>query len=603
VSVVLLVSLIVRSVAAVWATVLARRDRDVRMGFVALMLALMSARQTFTLVANTTARRPGAGLSFGPASEIPGLLVSVLALFAVLALARFLEEHRASLAALAESDRLLRTFADHSPDFLSLHDADGTIRWINRVDPNLTEADVLGRNAADFVAAEERDRLRGMFREAAESGAPRSFEVVVEPGASSRRMAVNVAPILSDGKVTGLVAISSDVTERRHMERLLDRSRRLDALGTLSGGVAHDFNNLLTAILGSAELARRNVERLPDSREARRIDGALGRILAASERASGLTRQLLAFGRRQTGRVVVLDPNAAIRALEDLARGMIGEAVRLEFRPGRDVANVRIDPAQFEQIVLNLLINARDAVREHGRIQVDTTVVDVDAAYVERNPEATPGRKVVMRVSDDGVGMDERTLAHVFDPFFTTKPAGTGSGLGLATVYGLVRQAGGHVEVDSRPAQGSTFRVFLPAVDRPADVEVAPVEIRDGTGEVVLLCDDDPLVREVARETLIAHGYVVVAAGGGAGAVHAARSFEGPIDVLLTDVVMPEMNGRELAERIVETRPDTRVLFMSGHDPDEARMNDVRVPVHGFLEKPFSTAELLRGIREILDRP
>jgi signal transduction histidine kinase/ActR/RegA family two-component response regulator len=371
------------------------------------------------------------------------------------------------------------------------------------------------------------------------------------------------------------------------------RSERLEALGRLTGGIVHDFNNLLFVITGQVELARRQLA--PDHPAFARLAPAL----QAAERAAALTRQLLAFGRGSDPRPRLVDLNDVVAQLGKMLQRLIGEDVELAVRAGRGLGWVEADFAETEQLVLNLALNARDAMPQGGRLVIETKRVEIAGGSA---PPVPPGRYAMLTVTDDGVGMDEETRRHIFEPFFTTKPEGAGSGLGLATVHRIVERHGGAIRVDTAPGRGTTFRVYLPCVERLAEPERPAVEpsARQGGRETVLVAEDSEAVREVTRELLEALGYTVVTAGSGEEALEAARAHHGPIDVLLTDVVMPGMRGASLARQMRAVRPGLRVLFMSGYgdgaEPGGAGERDA------VLRKPFDQDLLARALREALDQ-
>jgi two-component system, cell cycle sensor histidine kinase and response regulator CckA len=387
-----------------------------------------------------------------------------------------------------------------------------------------------------------------------------------------------------------------DVTERKTLESQLLQAQKMEALGQLAGGVAHDFNNVLTAIGGYAELLREDLA----ADDARRAD--VDEILRATERAAALTHQLLAFSRRQVLAPRVLDLNAVVEDLDKMLRRLIGEDVELRIALAPKVGTVRADPGQLEQVILNLVVNARDAMPRGGKLTIETTNAELDESYAVEHPGVTAGPHVMLAVSDTGVGMDAATQAKIFEPFFTTKERGKGTGLGLATVYGIVKQSGGHIWLYSEPGRGTTFKIYLPQVDlAPEQLAQAPAarETPRGT-ETVLLVEDDEAVRNLARKRLEALGYTVLAASGGGDAIDLAASV-GPIHLLVTDVVLPGMSGRELATRLVAARPGLRVLYTSGYTDEAVVHHGVLDPGIAFLQKPFMPAALARKVRDALE--
>ncbi len=380
--------------------------------------------------------------------------------------------------------------------------------------------------------------------------------------------------------------------EKELLEHQLARAQRLESVGRLAGGIAHDFNNLLTVIGGYAELAARKLE--PGSGTASRI----ARIRDAADRARNLVAQILAFSRRQVLKPRVLDLNEVLGELSDMLRRLIGEDVRLVVAPGPDLARVRADPAQVEQVIANLAVNARDAMPGGGTLTLETANVVLDAAYAARHAGARPGPHVMLAITDTGTGVPPEVVDRIFDPFFTTKEAGKGTGLGLSTVYGIVKQSGGSIYVYSEPGKGTTFKVYLPAVQaeaEPREREAAGAAPARGTG-TILVVEDEDAVRAFIREVLTGAGYRVLEAGNGARALETARAHEGTIDLLLTDVVMPEMGGRELHAALREERGEIGVIYMSGYTENAVHHNNILEPGLRFLEKPFTAEELLAAV-------
>src|SRR5436309_1044541 len=388
---------------------------------------------------------------------------------------------------------------------------------------------------------------------------------------------VSAGPGLMGGNVLRVLIVEDSDTDAELTVRALRQA----------GGIAHDFNNVLTAVLGSIELL------LLDEPPGRPHREELDIIRDAATRAKDLIRQLLAFSARQVLQPAVVDLNRLVRDVAKMLRRLIGEDIKLETLLAPELGAVRVDAGQMEQVLVNLAVNARDAMPEGGRLTIKTDNVDAG------------GSQVLLHVSDSGVGMDEEVQAHLFEPFFTTKPRGKGSGLGLATVYGIVRQSGGHIAVDSAPGRGATFRVYLPRVEAPLDPtdRPRPVTAPAAGSETILLVEDEHLVRLLARKVLERAGYRVLVAAGGAEALDLAERYAGPIHLLLTDVVMPEMSGRELAHRLASLRPDARVLYMSGYADEAIAQHGVLDPGTAFLQKPFTPDGLARKVREVLDQP
>jgi PAS domain S-box-containing protein len=399
------------------------------------------------------------------------------------------------------------------------------------------------------------------------------------------------------GGLGSFEGIVEDVTEQRSVEEQFRQAQKMEAVGRLAGGVAHDFNNVLTVITTDADLLLGDLA--PD--DPRRAD--VEEIRDAALSAAALTRQLLAFSRKQVLQPRVLNLTEVIAALEKMLRRLIGEDVTLAFALAPDLGSVRADPGQIEQVILNLAVNARDAMPSGGQLLITTSNVDLDAVYLNGHAEATPGRHVMIEVRDTGIGMDAATQARIFEPFFTTKEIGKGTGLGLATVYGIVKQSGGFLNVYSEPGLGTAFKIYFPRTDEPADtMDGAPgTQPPRGGHETVLVVEDDALLRKAAVAVLEKSGYRVLPAPDGHAALDLARELPGEIHLLLTDLIMPGMPGRALSEALVAIRPGVRVLFMSGYTDDTVLRNGVLEAGVAFLPKPFNASALARKVREVLD--
>ncbi len=426
------------------------------------------------------------------------------------------------------------------------------------------------------------ERLSGEVRAAAAEGTPHTLPV------EGPREVASLARRLNE--------LGDAVAEKERLQLQLQQSQRLESLGQLAGGIAHDFNNLLAVILGYATfIARRADEGSDDERD-------VGEIRKAGERATRLTHQLLAFARRETVRPRVLDLTGVVLEMEQLLRRTLGEHVALETALAADLSPIMADYGQLEQVLVNLAINARDAMPEGGTLTLDTENVDADDAYVAVRAGLAPGRYVRLRVSDTGTGMTPEIAARAFEPFFTTKPKGQGTGLGLATIYGIVTGAGGHVQIYSEPGLGTTFTVLLPATDAPPPELVPRSEPPRGHGETILVVEDEAAMLEVTRRLLQDGGYTVLTASGGEAALRLVAGHPGEIQLLLTDVVMPGMLGKEVAVRVGELRPGIPVLYMSGYAQAViAPMGDLAAG-HAIIDKPFSEAALLERVAEALSR-
>lgn len=392
--------------------------------------------------------------------------------------------------------------------------------------------------------------------------------------------------------------LQEEIAQRAKAEKELYQVQRLDAVGRLAGGVAHDFNNLLGVMLGQSEIL------LDNPHDQATIHG-LEMIRDSAKRGAALTRQLLAFGRRQILEPKILNLNMVVEGIERLLRRVIGEDVDLEFETAADLGSVEADPGQVEQVIMNLAINARDAMPQGGKLLISTANILLDEAYADRRLVVRPGPYVQLVVSDTGCGMDQETQARIFEPFFTTKEQGKGTGLGLATVYGIVKQSGGYIWVYSEPDHGTTFKVYLPLVAAVVDKRL-PVRVFEEAprgSETLLIVEDDPSLREVTCQFLEGSGYTVLPAGSPQEALRIAGGYADPIHFLLTDIVMPEINGRELAERLCVARPEMKVLYVSGYTDGFVRdgVRGVLEPGLAFLQKPYTRYALTRKIRDLLD--
>jgi two-component system cell cycle sensor histidine kinase/response regulator CckA len=523
--------------------------------------------------------------------------------------------------ALQRSEELFHQVWDRSLDGMRLTDEHGIILRVNQAFCNLVgkPREELERQPLTVAhAASEHqpvlDRHRRRF-------ALRQVESVVEKEAvlwNGKKVHLELSNsfLQMPGERLALLSIIRDVTQRINLEQQLLHSQKLEAVGRLSGGVAHDFNNLLTVILGYAD------KLAAESAANEALLASVKEIRLAAERAAALTRQLLLFSRKQVAQPRVLDLNSVVSNLGAMLARLIGEDIQVSQVLASGLWPVHIDPTQAEQVIINLAVNARDALLGVGggsscivtddaahrqrvrRLTIETVNVELGEPYVSAHPEARPGRHVLLAVSDTGCGMTEEVKRRAFEPFFTTKEEGKGSGLGLATVLGIVKQSGGHVAVYSEPGHGSTFKVYLPAIAAPA----APAEQAEqmqpqparGT-ETVLVVEDEPSVRLLVRLVLAQHGYTVLEASEATEAIRLAEQHSGPIHLVLTDFVLPGMNGADLARRLRQGRPATRLLYMSGYTGGAITERGVLDRDVLFLQKPFTSEALLRLVREVLD--
>ncbi len=391
--------------------------------------------------------------------------------------------------------------------------------------------------------------------------------------------------------------IAEDEAERRRLEERLRQAQKMEAIGRLAGGVAHDFNNLLMVILGRSDVLKELIG--ADDPRYRHVD----LIQKTAEEAASLTGQLLAFSRQQVLNPKVLNLNAVLGGMKTMLRRLLGEDIHLVTVPGESLGRVKADPGQLQQVLLNLAVNARDAMPHGGRLTLETANVELDEPAVRGQAGARPGAYVRLTVSDAGMGMDAATQARIFEPFFTTKAPGQGTGLGLSTVWGIVKQSGGYVSVESAPGRGATFTIDLPRVEAPVEpAEPSPMPVRSPHGiETVLLVEDEDQVRDFTREILEGHGYTVLEAAHPGEALRLVADHAGSIHLLLTDVVMPGMSGRHLADRLTALRPELKVLYMSGYTEDGIVHHGVIAAGRAFLQKPFRGDVLAREVRRVLD--
>jgi PAS domain S-box-containing protein len=531
------------------------------------------------------------------ASEDDGLLKQYNA-----ALIRKLEDKLVQLEAanrkLADAEAFVRAVLDNSPLAIVAADVEGRILLTN---PAFTatfgylEAEATGRLCSDLIDPPGFDselellaqRMAGDRRDLQCSQRRRKDGALIE-------VEICLGPMMLNGRVSGLFAIYRDITEQRKLEEQLRQSQKLEAVGQLAAGVAHDFNNLLGIVVGYSELIRAAAE--PQSRLQRQAD----QIRQACERASALTRQLLAFSRRQVLLPQVIELESFVEETLKMVRRLIREDIELAVHITKPVGQILADPAQFEQVVLNLVTNARDAMPHGGRLSLDLCNLDVHETEARR-PPLRPGEYVRLSVTDTGEGMDEATMARIFEPFFTTKPPGYGTGLGLASVHGIVEQSGGVILVSSQPGKGACFEVYFPRVNAAAVHESLPESAPPLGSETILVAEDEEALRELICEMLNGLGYRVLPAGSAGDAVRMVRDLQEHIDLLVTDLIMPSMSGRELSELAWSLRPHLRVLYVSGYDPNQIRTQPSRAHRTEFLAKPFSRERLAAVVRRLLD--
>ncbi|HEV2117832.1 MAG TPA: PAS domain S-box protein [Terriglobales bacterium] len=501
-----------------------------------------------------------------------------------------------------EKLRKLSSAVEQAADAVVMTDCEGAIEYVNPAFEKLTgycREEVVGQNPRLLKSGSQDGHFyRQMWQTILRGEVYRGVMINRKKSGELYYAEKTITPVLdAAGQITHFISNDRDITERRKLEEQLQQVHKMDAIGQLAGGVAHDFNNLLMVISSYAELMM----------DALAADSPLrhhgDEILKASRRAAGLTRQLLTFSRKQVQTLRVLDLNSVLPEICKTLQRLIGEDVQFSLQLGQELWPLKADPVQVEQIVMNLATNARDAMPHGGQLRIETRNVELDEAYCRTQPDATPGEHILLAVSDSGTGIDPAILPHIFEPFFTTKEKGKGTGLGLATIYGIVKQSGGHITVHSEVAAGTTFKIFLPrAPATTASAEPAARHAEQLRGrETVLLVEDEDAVRESEREYLGQHGYTVLAAPNGPAALELAASCGREIHLLVTDVVMPGMSGSELGQKLLAQRPGLKVLYVSGYAENTVMQHGLAELGSRFLHKPFTLKALTAKIRELLD--
>jgi PAS domain S-box-containing protein len=520
-------------------------------------------------------------------------------------------ERKQAEEALRKSEEKFQKLFDEAPVGYMELDSQGCITQVNRTELAMLDysaEEVLGQPVWKFIVEEDDARKIVAAKLAGAMPPGPAFERTLrkKDGTTLSVLCDNAFILDAEGKVTGIHAIHQDITERKRAEKemadlqeKLRQSQKMEAIGRLAGGIAHDFNNLLTVINGYTGLA------LLDLQQGDHLRDHIKQIEKASGRAADLIRQLLAFSRRQILQMVVLDLNSLLRNLEKMLRRVLGEDIDLLTTLAEDLGRVRLDPGQMEQVIMNLAVNASDAMPAGGKLTIETANVELDEAYAGTHIAVTPGHYVRLSVSDTGVGMTREVREKLFEPFFTTKEKGKGTGLGLATVYGIIKQSGGNIWVYSEPGQGTTFKIYLPRVEDELD----SLQLREDAdslpkgSETVLFVEDEAALRDLAVRFLRQQGYTAWGAANGEEALRIAQEHaEERIHLLVTDVVMPQIGGKDLAERLRVLRPDLKVLFTSGYADDAVIRHGVLAPGMNFLQKPFSLRSLAQRVRETLDK-
>jgi PAS domain S-box-containing protein len=501
--------------------------------------------------------------------------------------------------ALRQSDSLVRSIIEGANEVIFLKDLQGRYIMINTPGAKMigrTVADTLGKTDADIFPPETADAIKKVDTQVVETKRALTYELDMKMPSGLRHFLSTKSPRFGpNGELIGLIGVSLDITDRRKLEDQLRQTQKMEAIGTLSGGIAHDFNNLLTVIKGYTGLV---LNATPDAA----TRALVAHIDEAADRAAALTSQLLAYSRRQVLQPRVFNLNTLVLNLDKLLQRLIGEDVTLKSVTDPDLGSIKADPGQIEQVIMNLAVNARDAMPTGGSLTIETANLNLDENYGRTHEGVRPGAYVLLAVSDTGSGMDAATRSHIFEPFFTTKGIGRGTGLGLSMAYGIVKQSGGSIEVYSEPGHGSTFKIYLPRVEEP--VEALPRKSADTASrgsETILLVEDDEQVRDLARDILINCGYTVLAADSAPAVAALCESHRGTIDLLLTDVVMPGVGGREIANQVTARRAGTRVLYMSGYTPNAIVHHGVLDSGTFFIQKPFTPASLAAKVREVLN--
>jgi PAS domain S-box-containing protein len=502
----------------------------------------------------------------------------------------------------AERMLLLSTVLESAANAIMITDADGSITWVNAAFAELTGyalTDIVGKNPRFLKSGKHADEFyREMWQVVSNGGTWHGQIVNRRRDGSLYTEEQTICPVRGAyGETVSFVSIKRDITFEINLTRQLHQAQRLEAVGQLAGGVAHDFNNILTVISGNAELALGDLPPEDPTVE------ALREIIEASARAAALTRQLLAFSRKQILQPQVLDLNALVAGTEKMLRRLIGEDVALSTRLSPNLAAIKADPGQLEQILMNLAVNARDAMPQGGELAFETDNIEISETQIgQGGVRVHSGPYVTLTVTDTGHGMDEVTQLRIFEPFFTTKGKGKGTGLGLSTVYGIVKQSGGYIWVNSEIGKGTSFSVYFPQIDAaPESLVVESHAVPASGGETILLVEDEETVLRLARSMLTRAGYNIIAASNGLDALRLIKNYPGPIHLLVTDVVMPEMSGRTLAEHIRPLREGLPVLYTSGYTDDAIVHHGVLDSGAQFLEKPYSHRALLSMVRKVLD--
>jgi len=506
----------------------------------------------------------------------------------------------------SEAQLLLQTRAlEAASNSIVITDARGAILWVNPAFSRLTgfpPEEVVGENTRIYKSGVHDAAFYGELWKTILKGETWRGEITNRRKDGTLWTSdQTVTPVRGEGgQITHFIGIMNDITERKHLEEGFAQSQKMELIGQLASGVAHDFNNILAVIRGYCDLMSMDLG--PDSP----AESCCSEIRHATDRASALTQQLLIFSRRQTVQLVVLDLNQILANIEKMLRRLITENISLTILPGNEIGCFKADANYVGQILMNLIVNARDAMPKGGKISIETAKITLDEAYARAHPEALPGEYVMLAVTDWGTGMTDEVKARLFEPFFTTKPKGKGTGLGLATCLTIAKQFRGHIDVQSDLGHGTTFRVYFPCVHQPAEAQVRGVQpgcLPRGT-ETLLLVEDEPSVRHLAHKVLAAQGYEVLSANNGHDALNVVRTHKGaPISLVVTDVIMPQMGGKVMADWLKTSHPELKFLFTSGYTDDTLADQGVLDPDIEFMYKPYSPSTIIRKVRQMLDVP
>jgi two-component system, cell cycle sensor histidine kinase and response regulator CckA len=511
--------------------------------------------------------------------------------------------HRKSESDLEDSKNMLQSIIDNAAAVIYLKDSQGNYILINKQYETLFHTNneqIKGKNDYDIFPENVAAVLRNNDRKVIEANRAMEFEEVIHHDGDPHTYISVKFPICdASGVLTSVCSICTDITERKKLEARFQQAQKMEAIGTLTGGIAHDFNNLLAVIIGNTELLEEQIQKGHYKAD------HLVEIKSAGQRAANLVHQLLAFSRRQVIKPKLINFNDILKDLEKMLGRIIGEDILLKIFPATGLWPVNIDPGQVDQVIMNIAVNARDAMPSGGNLNIETKNIELKAGHFrDHDVENPPGPYVMLTISDTGIGMDAETRKRAFEPFFTTKETGKGTGLGLSTVYGIVKQNGGYIWAYSEPGYGTTIKIYLPKgkEDTAEFQRTEPVEGSLEGSETILVVEDDPSLRRLSRKIFEKYGYKVLEAKNGAEALRIAREYEGAIQLVLTDVIMPEMNGAELVKHLMRIQPDLKYIYMSGYPENTLSNSGLSNSNFDLIEKPFSTDTLVGKVRKVLDK-